>query len=73
MILEISFDPEADALYIKFREGKFAKNKRIEEDIVLDLDAKEKLLGIEILNASKKFSKKEVSNVKVKLPLKALA
>lgn len=69
--MEISLDLRADALYIKFQEGRFAKNKRIDEDTIIDLDAKGRLLGIEILNITKKVSAKDLSDVSVKLPLKA--
>jgi len=70
MNMEISLDLKADALYIKFQEGKFAKNKRIDEDTIIDLDAKGRLLGIEMLNVTKKISVKDLSDVSVKLPLK---
>ncbi len=70
MNMEISLDLKADALYIKFQEGKFAKNKRIDEDTIIDLDAKGRLLGIEMLNVTKKVSVKDLSDVSVKLPLK---
>ena len=68
---EISLDLKADALYIKFQEGKFAKNKKIDDDTLIDLDAKGRLLGIEILNVTKKVPVKELSGVRVKLPLRA--
>ena len=70
MNMEISLDLKADALYIKFQEGKFDKNKRIDEDTIIDLDAKGRLLGIEMLNVTKKVSIKNLSDVSVKLPLK---
>ena len=70
MNMEISLDLKADALYIKFQAGKFAKNKRIDEDTIIDLDAKGRLLGIEMLNVTKKVSVKDLSDVSVKLPLK---
>ena len=70
MNMEISLDLKADALYIKFQEGKFAKNKRIDEDTIIDLDAKGRLLGIEMLNVTKKVSPKDLSDVSIKLPLK---
>ena len=70
MNMEISLDLKADALYIKFQEGKFAKNRRIDEDTLIDLDAKGRLLGIEMLNVTKKISVKDLSDVNVKLPLK---
>ncbi|OFW43323.1 MAG: hypothetical protein A3J28_13070 [Acidobacteria bacterium RIFCSPLOWO2_12_FULL_60_22] len=69
--MEISLDLKADALYIKFQEGRFAKNKKIDDDTVIDLDAKGRLLGIEILNVTKKVSMKDLSGVSVKLPLRA--
>ena len=68
--MEISLDLKADALYIKFQEGKFAKNKRIDEDTIIDLDAKGRLLGIEMLNVTKKVPVKDLSDVNVKLPLR---
>lgn len=69
MNMQISLDLKADALYIKFQEGKFAKNKKIDSDTIIDLDAKGKLLGIEMLNVTKKVPVKELSDVSVKLPL----
>jgi len=68
--MEISLDLKADALYIKFQEGKFAKNKKMDEDTIIDLDAKGRLLGIEMLNVTKKVPAKDLSDVSVKLPLK---
>ena len=69
--MEISLDWQADALYIKFQEGKFARNKRVDDDTMIDLDAKGRLLGIEILNVTKKVPAKDLSGVRVKLPLSA--
>ena len=68
--MEITLDLKADALYIKFQEGKFAANKKIDEDTIIDLDAKGRLLGIEMLNVTRKVSIKNLSDVRVKLPLK---
>ena len=67
--MEISLDLDADALYIKFQEGKFAKNKKIDEDTIIDLDKKGMLLGIEMLNVTKRVPIENLSDVSVKLPL----
>jgi len=67
--VEISLDLDADALYIKFQEGKFAKNKKIDEDTVIDFDKEGRLLGIEMLNVTRKISIENLSDVSVKLPL----
>ena len=44
--MKISYDKEADAMYVKFRDSKFAKNKEIMEGVILDLDSKGELIGI---------------------------
>ena len=69
--MKIMYDPAADALYIQFMEGKFYKNKQIDEDTILDLSKDGALLGLEILNASKKILPENLKVVQVDLPLTA--
>ena len=64
--MEIKYDKKADAAYIKFRRGTFAKNKKIDDFTVIDLDKKGNILGIEILDASKRIPLKSLSEVHVK-------
>lgn len=53
--MEINYDKEADAIYIEFRKGEFAKNKKIDDYTILDLDEEGNTLGIELLEVSKRF------------------
>ena len=64
--MKITFDKEADALYIELGNGEFAKNRIIDEDTIIDLDKNENILGIEILNVSKRVSKDFLSDISVK-------
>ena len=64
--MEITYDKEADAMYIEFRKGEFAKNKKIDDFTIIDLDKKGKILGIEFLDASKRISKESLSKLNVK-------
>ena len=50
--MTVTFDREADALYIRFREGKAQRSNDISDGIVMDFDAEGEILGIEILHAS---------------------
>lgn len=51
--MRISYDPEADALYIYLMEGaRECRVVRLTEDIALDFTEGEKLAGIEVLGAS---------------------
>jgi len=62
--MEITYDSHADALYIRLRKGKFARNKTLDPVTIFDLDKKGNLLGIELLNASKRTSVKRSLRVK---------
>ena len=64
--MEIDYDKEADALYIEFRKGEFAKNKKIDDFTVIDLDEKGNLLGIELLQASKRLPARSLTQVHVR-------
>jgi uncharacterized protein YuzE len=47
--MKITYDKEADALYIKLSEKKILKSDEIEENIIVDLDNENKIVGIEVL------------------------
>lgn len=52
--MKISYDPRADAAYIRFRKGKFqVTTQRLTEDIAIDYAPDGKIVGIEILDASR--------------------
>ena len=51
--MRISYDPEADAVYIHLIEGHHqCRVVRLTDDIALDFTDGEKLAGIEVLGAS---------------------
>ena len=62
MIMKIEYDKEVDAAYIyiapEIKEGMAKKTVALNEDIILDFDGSGKLIGIEVLNASKHLHKK---------------
>ncbi|MFQ5531458.1 MAG: DUF2283 domain-containing protein [Candidatus Nanoarchaeia archaeon] len=64
--MKITFDKQADAVYIEFNSGEFASNKKVDDDTIIDLDKDNNILGIEILNASKRISKDFLSDISVK-------
>jgi uncharacterized protein YuzE len=67
--MRISYDMQADALYIHFKEGKFARNNEVAEGIILDIGEGDALLGIEILEASSRFTPGDLARVEVLMPL----
>jgi len=52
--VKITYDPEADAAYIRFKRDRVEVTTiRLSEDVAIDLGPGEEVVGIEILDASK--------------------
>ena len=70
--MKIEYDPEADALYIQIREARADDNIDIEEGVSVDVDENRHIVGVEILDASKRLSPSDLSSITIqKLPLEA--
>ena len=55
--MNILYNDRKDLLYIRLDDRKQdVINKRISEDIVLDIGERDMIIGIEILNASKRIT-----------------
>ena len=64
--MKLAYDKQADALYIRLIEGEFqCRVVRLTDDIALDFAAGEKLVGIEILGASRLFEKPDTPTVEL--------
>jgi uncharacterized protein YuzE len=51
--MKISYDPEVNALYIRLLDGKHeCRSVRLSDEVALNIGTGEKLVGIEILDAS---------------------
>jgi len=64
--MEISYDKQADAMYIEFCKGEFAKNKKVDDFTIIDLDKNGNILGIELLDVSKRIPAESLTEVSVK-------
>jgi uncharacterized protein YuzE len=53
--MKITYDPEADAVYIKFKSKMF-RTEHWSDSIAADYDVAGHLVGIEFLDASQHFS-----------------
>lgn len=62
--MKVTYDKDADAAYIylkdKIEKGEVKKTISLKENIILDYDKNKKLIGIEILSASRIVSKSTV-------------
>lgn len=63
--MKITYDPEADALYIHFQpEGTaVAATHEVTEEVFVDLDEKENIIGLEVLSVSQQMPAAELFSV----------
>jgi uncharacterized protein YuzE len=54
MDLIVRYDPEADVLVLKVREGALANEELLDNDVILGYDNEGKMVSVEIFDASKK-------------------
>lgn len=53
--MKITYDPKVDAMYIRFKSGKYDHTKKITDQILVDLAKDGKVIGLEILDAKEQF------------------
>lgn len=54
MDLIIRYDPEADVLVFKIREGVLADEELLDNDVILGYDSERRIVSVEVIDASKK-------------------
>ncbi len=63
--MKIEYDRDADALYIRLREAYADDNIDIEDGVTVDVDKDGHIIGIEVLDASRKLSSKDIANITI--------
>lgn len=63
--MKVTYDEDADAMYINFTNEKFSKTKIIDRNTILDLDKNGNIIGIELLFVSEHLPKNFLSQVVV--------
>ena len=58
--MKITYDKIADALYVYLSKKKVSRTIPVNSSVMVDLDSKGSLVGIEILNVSFQISPKEL-------------
>lgn len=62
--MQIVYNAKTDLLYLRLDDQKQVINERLSEDIVLDMGKDNRIVGIEILNASKHLNLERLLPVK---------
>ena len=64
----MQYDKIADAIYIYLKKGKIFKTIKMKDRLIVDTDKDGKILGMEILSASAQVPKRQLREIKVKMP-----
>jgi uncharacterized protein YuzE len=59
--MNFSYDKLVDALYIRFKKKRIVESDQVAEGVIIDYDSKGQIVGLEVLDASKRFPA-EISN-----------
>ena len=62
--MRFSYDKKVDALYIRFNENRYAESDEVSAGVVFDYDKQKRIIGIEILNVSKRFPREFHADLK---------
>lgn len=66
--MRMQYDKIADAIYIYLKKGKIFKTIKMKDRLIVDTDKDGKILGMEILSASAQVPKRQLREIKVKMP-----
>lgn len=67
--MNITYNDKTDLLYIRFDDKtQEVLNKRISEDLVLDMGENDQIVGIEIMDASRHLSLEKLLPIKYEAP-----
>jgi uncharacterized protein YuzE len=50
--MELTIDPEADALYLRLNDAQILDSEQVASGVVLDYDAHDNIVGVEMLHLS---------------------
>lgn len=62
MIPTLQYDREADAAYLRFSTEAVSESEEVSHGIVLDFDASGRIVGMEVLDASRHLSESALRN-----------
>jgi len=62
-VVRVEYDPKADAMYIWLRKAKYDISEELAENVMIDLDKNGRIIGIEILDATKNLGKELMEKI----------
>jgi uncharacterized protein YuzE len=62
-VVRVEYDSKVDAMYIWLRKTKYEISEELAENVMIDLDKDGRIIGIEILDATKNLGKELMEKI----------
>lgn len=62
-MVRVEYDSKVDAMYIWLRKTKYEISEELAENVMIDLDKDGRIIGIEILDATKNLGKELMEKI----------
>ncbi len=66
--MRLRIDQQNDALYFRLDESEIVESEEVQPGVILDYDAKGNVIGIEMLDLSKRVSSENLKNLQFETP-----
>jgi uncharacterized protein YuzE len=63
LMVQVEYDKKADALYIHLRKATVEISAEAADNVIIDLDKAGRIIGIEVLDASKNMGQELVTKI----------
>ncbi len=65
--MKLHYDAATDALYLRLLDTTVAESEEVKPGVVLDYDAQNRVVGVELLNLTKNFPDADVARMQLDL------
>jgi len=62
-MVRVEYDSKADAMYVWLRKARYEISEELAENVMIDLDKDGRIIGIEILDATKSLGKELMEKI----------
>ena len=59
--VKLEYDSEVDAAYLTLARGRVTESEEVQPGVILDFDARDQVLGVEILHFSRRFKPRKTN------------
>jgi uncharacterized protein YuzE len=56
--VKLEYDPDVDAAYLTLRSGRIVESEEVQPGLIVDFDANEQIVGVEILRCAQGLKSK---------------